>query len=76
MQACAAQCLHDTLQLQQCEFPGHEVEYDGPVSQLATQALALFEDQAKSRPSLRDDVLIMEGANGDQLIIAGTDDAV
>ena len=47
----------------------------GSASQLVTQARALFEDQAKSRPTLRgDDILIMEGANGNQLIIAGTDE--
>jgi type II secretion system protein D len=47
----------------------------GAASQLVTQARSLFEDQAKSRPSLRgDDILIMEGADGNQLIIAGTDE--
>ncbi len=47
----------------------------GQAKEMVEQVRSLFEDQTQSRPELRrNDILIMEGADGDQIVIAGNDE--
>ena len=47
----------------------------GQAKDMVEQVRSLFEDQTQSRPELRrNDILVMEGAEGDQIVIAGNDE--
>ena len=47
----------------------------GEADDVAEQVRELFGDQAKSRPELREnDILVMEGSNGDRIIVSGNEE--
>ncbi len=47
----------------------------GEANEVAQQVRSLFEDQARTRPGLREnDILVMDGSNGDRIIVSGNDE--